>query len=315
MFRSFLAKSVSLLLVLAFCLPFSSCKGKEKSDGMTTGDESEITTGDELDFVSLDNVAYGDDEKQKFDIVMPKKNGGGAVIVMIHGGAWTDGGKDEFGNMMYDFYEAGITFASINYRFASDDVSMDEILDDVTAALKKIKETAKDNGIELKNAMLGGISAGGQTALLYAYSKRDASPIDVKCCLGMSAVSDMTDESLWFGNSLDSLMTSRKMADIAADLCKFEFDKTNFENAIPYLKAISPLNYANNAVPTILAHGQADDIIKYDIAVRMYNALTENGIECDFVDFPHSGHSLESDDVSKINLNRLISEYCDKYLK
>ena len=295
-----------LILSALLLLSSVSCsKDKEKTEPQESKEE----------FYSLENVSYGEEARQEFDMVMPRKNANGGVIVMIHGGAWSDGGKDELNYMNRNFYRDGFTFATINYRFASDKLDMDDLLDDITSALKKIQQTAKEYGIELTDLMLGGISAGGQMALLYSYSRRDVSPITVRCCVGMSAVCDMTAESVWIDTPLDKYMSANhKMVNVGSHLCGFDFDKTNFKEAVPYLEKISPLFYAGSAVPTILAHGVEDDIIKYDTAVSLYNALTENGTDCSFISFSRSGHLLESDPSCKINLNLKIEEYAEKYL-
>ncbi len=305
-------KYISVFLTVLIVLGMCAC-GKKDGESRAVP-QAEQTAPPE--YIELYDVPYGDDELQTFDIVMPGKNANRGVIVMIHGGAWTDGGKGEFENIKIDFYKHGFTFAKIDYRFALNGLAMDDLLEDVTAALAGIKQTAAEKGIGLENAMLGGISAGGQMALLYSYSRREEAPLSVKCCVGMSAVSDMTAESVWIGNPLDEYQSAKnKMVKIGSRLCGLDFDESNFEEAIPYLEKISPLAYAENAVPTILAHGVADDIIPYDIAVSMYNALNANGIECPFVSFTNSGHMLESDPVCKIQLNKQMLDFADRYLK
>ena len=299
--------SVLLLASVVFCTCACGKKNTETPQTQQSG---------KAGYIELNDVSYGDNKLQKFDIVMPQSGANGGVIVMIHGGAWTDGGKGEMNGFRYEFYEKGFTYAQIDYRFAKNGLAMDDLLDDVTSALTGIKRTAAENGIELENAMLGGISAGGQMALLYSYSQRDESPIPVRCCVGMSAVSDMTAKSVWIGNPLDEYQSAKnKMVKIGSRLCGFDFDESNFDEAVPYLEKISPLAYADNALPTILAHGVADDIIPYDIAVSMYDALKANGIECPFISFTNSGHTLESDPVCKIQLNKQMLDFADRYLK
>lgn len=310
-----LYKKIISVLLLAFIV-FGVCACGKTGNEMLNDEDTKAEEDAAADFIELNDVFYGDDMLHKLDIVMPDKNANGGVIVMIHGGAWTDGGKGEMNKYRYDFYKKGFTYAQIDYRFAKNGLAMGDLLDDVTLALAGIKQTAAENGIELENAMLGGISAGGQMALLYSYSHREEAPLSVKCCVGMSAVSDMTARSVWINNPLDEYQSAKnKMVKIGSRLCGFDFDESSFDDALPCLEKISPLAYAENAVPTILAHGVADDIIPYDIAVSMYNALNANGIECSFVSFTNSGHTLESDPLCKIQLNKQMLDFADRYLK
>lgn len=299
-------KSVLILLLFSVLINITGCLevGNQKEQKVSSG------------YVFLENISYGDDKRQIFDIIIPDMNSNCGVVVMFHGGAWTDGGKGEFDNIMYNFYRDGFTFASVDYRFASEDISMNDIIDDITSALIRIRLIASEHGIDLKKAMLGGISAGGQLALLYSYAKKDCSPIDIKCCVGMSAVCDMSARSVWIDNPLDEYLSkNHSMAQIGSHLCKFKFDKSNFNDAVPYLKKISPLSYVENAIPTILAHGLEDDIIDYSSAVTLYDSLVKNGIECSFISFTKSGHMLEGDPLRKIEMNKLISQYAKTYLQ
>src|SRR5262245_47274761 len=65
------------------------------------------------------DYVYGrDSERQKFDFWQAKSDKPTPVVLLIHGGAWKSGDKTLYGTTaIQPFLDAGISVASINYRF------------------------------------------------------------------------------------------------------------------------------------------------------------------------------------------------------
>ena len=78
------------------------------------------------------NMSYGVDESQNFDIIIPKEEEVHA-IVYIHGGAYLTGSKLQYPSFLLDYAKNNI-FATINYRLVNmgNDVQMEDILSDVS---------------------------------------------------------------------------------------------------------------------------------------------------------------------------------------
>ncbi|MCB1233277.1 MAG: EF-hand domain-containing protein [Verrucomicrobiae bacterium] len=66
------------------------------------------------------DVAYGDHEKQRFDLwPVPGATEPTPLVVFIHGGGFRGGDKDAVNsNTVKTFHEAGIAYASMNYRLS-----------------------------------------------------------------------------------------------------------------------------------------------------------------------------------------------------
>ena len=62
---------------------------------------------------------YGPDERQVFDLWLPKSSKKTPLVIYIHGGGFVMGSKNEIrgAKIIKKYLEAGIAFASINYRF------------------------------------------------------------------------------------------------------------------------------------------------------------------------------------------------------
>ena len=96
------------------------------------------------------NQYYTDrkDERQKYDLVFPEKAKGNLGLVLcIHGGGWVEGSKDEYTDSLFQVSEEkGVAAACMNYRSVSEDVSYDDVLDDISSALAAIKAKGAEYG-------------------------------------------------------------------------------------------------------------------------------------------------------------------------
>ena len=191
----------------------------------------------------LKDVPYGTHERQTIDILIPKKAvSDSGVILFIHGGGWIQGDKsDYFADAQY-FCNLGYISATMNYRFVSKNRNVNHVLDDVTNALKTVKEKCVEHGYDLDKLILSGGSAGSHIALLYAYTKKEISPIApvAACCYCPPA--DCTTEDFLMGEKGE--LKSWKY-EILSMVCETEISKSTFhsEASQSALSRISPINY------------------------------------------------------------------------
>ena len=144
------------------------------------------------------DIRYGNHERHMVDIAFPcGATGDVDLVLMIHGGGWTAGDKSLYHGEIEKFAGSGVVAATMNYRYATESVSCLDILDDITAALAKIKEVALQKGIKISRALLTGLSAGGHLSLLYAYARADEAPIRPAAVIEQSGPADMvSDEAI-----------------------------------------------------------------------------------------------------------------------
>ena len=94
------------------------------------------------------------------------------VVIVIHGGGWTDGTKREFPQLSRYLAARGYIVASIDYRLAPR-WRFPAPLDDLTSAIRYIKDLETTHAVDPGRIALLGRSAGGQIALLGAYASTD----------------------------------------------------------------------------------------------------------------------------------------------
>ena len=300
------ALKLALSLLFAVCAvvcSFTGCKNKRPQT-------AEVETES---YIAYTNLAYGEHERHYLDMYIPKnKTGKVGVYFAIHGGGWMAGDKDGYQSELISWCNQGYIAVAINYRYASlkKGVACADILDDITLAMYKVKQTAKDKGIEAHKALLTGGSAGGHLSMQYAYQKADIAPIQPAVVWSLAGPTNLLDENYYGANPL-----KEDIVKMFKNLCGYEFDDSNFQTATPLLKQASPLIYATeNSAPTILCYGAKDNIVPLSNGQVMADKLTELNVEHEFIVFPNSGHGLEADPACSDRAREVVREYAEKYL-
>ncbi len=265
------------------------------------------------------NQYYTDrkDERQKYDLVFPENAKGSLGLVLcIHGGGWVEGSKDAYTESLSRVSkDKGTAAACINYRYVSETVSFDDVLDDITSALAAIKAKGAEYGVNFDKVLLTGISAGGHLSLLYAYTRKNAAPIEPVCVVELCGPTDLENPFFYsVENRVGASAGTEYFRKIISNGIGFDIDLDNFDTARNAMKKYSPVNYVDeNTVPTVLGQGEIDDIVPYQNSLDLNAKLNEFNVEHTFISFPNSNHECE-DKESMSAIMKLFFEYIDTYL-
>lgn len=265
------------------------------------------------------NIEYGPDrEKQILDLYIPDGAENVSLTLFIHGGAWTAGDKKTFTQTAAtNARKGGIAAASMNYRFLTEDgsVTAAEMMDDITAALKKIKDFAAAKGVNIKGAALCGYSAGAHLALLYGYKYKDVSPVPLRFIVSQSGPTDLvSQEYLKPDNEIGKANIYLLFGGLTGQIYQLNDNNFTSPEVTAKLKSVSPLYYVDeNTLPTIICQGAKDKTVPPENAYDLDKALTNAGVEHDFIIYKNSNHSLADDKDSAGELIRIYEEYVGKY--
>lgn len=262
-----------------------------------------------------ENIAYGEHERNKLDLYIPKENDGEAGLVLfIHGGAWVGGDKSCYADAIKMWCEErGYAAASINYRYLAYDVSFDDILDDIENALKKIKSTAKEAGVEINKMITTGGSAGGHLAMLYPYARKDTSPIETVAIANCCGPTDLLDPNFYNENATEALKNLYTQIASLVYGSPLTLEQAHLANDL--MKKASPLYYVDeNTIPTIINHGMKDDVVPYSNALSLEAKFIELGVTHIMNPYPNSGHGLDNDPVAQAKADAYFYEYAKTYL-
>jgi acetyl esterase/lipase len=198
------------------------------------------------------DVSYGAHTRQVYDIYLPQKRDTNTpVILMIHGGAWKAGQKEDF-NSYVNLIKAkwnSVAIINMNYRLASNtnNIHHQEILADISSVVNQINANQTNYQIS-NNIGVVGASAGGQLAMIYAY-KYNSNITCVANIFGPSIISDWS----WYNST--NLWLGAYTGDILTEYVGQPWDTTAYKAVSPYW------NITNSSQPTILFHGNLDPIV------------------------------------------------------
>ncbi len=260
------------------------------------------------------DISYGENERHTLDLYIPRNAEETGLVLFIHGGAWIGGDKDGYGDALEKYsQETGLACAAINYRYICDDVDLNDIMDDIHLALACIKEKGKKCGTDINKVLLTGGSAGGHLSLLYAYSRKESSPITPVAVVSDCGPTDLGDDNYFGSNGIgdDSVVSQ-----LLSWGCGQKITLETKDEAAEAIKKVSPLYYVDeNTVPTVINHGMKDDIVPFTNAQALDAKLTEMGVTHYFNIYPNSGHGLNEDPENMQRNQELLLEYMLTYLK
>lgn len=131
---------------------------------------------------TLSNIHYGEHERQVFDLWLPPvkyKNQRFPLVISIHGGGFVMGSKDDikkYPNVIKRYLDAGIAFASINYRFLNHTNLQTIMREDIAGFVQYIRYNYKKLKIRKRLICSMGYSAGGSSSLWLATHDDIADP-------------------------------------------------------------------------------------------------------------------------------------------
>ncbi len=261
------------------------------------------------------DAPYGEHSRQVMDVSFRKgnKKEQGAIL-FIHGGGWVAGNKSGFTNRAIGVSEKfDCICASMNYRYASEEVDCNDMLDDIDMAVGKIKSLAAEKGIKVKKVMLVGFSAGGHLAMLYAYTRKNTAGVKVVAVASYSGPTDLSSKKFIEKNALGSAKTMRS---IVSDLIGENVTKKNFKSKKDKLLEFSPVNYVSSScVPTLVVQGAKDKIVYPSDTLAFVEKLKAEGVTHKYFVLPDSGHQLSEDVQALEESNEAFGAYVKKYLK
>lgn len=271
----------------------------------------------------LTDLVYGEGEANKFDLYLPadstKKNYG--LVVYLHPGGFTTGDKSGDAQMCKWLCSKGYVSASINYTLFSEehpDANVYTQSIDIRNAMPYVVQAAEDKGYHVNQMAIAGGSAGGCLALLYAYRDASVSPVPVKMVFEAVGPSSFYPED-WtvYGFDQRTEETDKAAAALFSTMVgkKITPDMIGTPAYDEAIKDASALLWVNEkTVPTVMAYGKYDKVQPYLASVRLDKALTEAGVQHEYIVCEHSGHGLQNDNRQYGIYMEKVEEYLGTYL-
>jgi acetyl esterase/lipase len=237
-----------------------------RTPALLAGDPT-VTTSYDVPFTTAGGTEL------RIDIAQPAMGDGPyPAVLVIHGGAWHEGGREENHRYLLELARRGYVAASPQYRFCPRDRFPAQLLD-VKAAVRFLRSNAK--GLKVNPERIGamGFSAGGHLALLLGLTG-PADGFDGSDSKGVP--SSQVEAVVDFYGPTD--LSARDFSDTAESFVTCLTGIPAAENPELAAKA-SPVTYIGAGdVPILAFHGARDDLVPPSQAFALMQKLSLAGV-------------------------------------
>lgn len=253
-----------------------------------------------LEYSITPDITYlvADGYESKLDVYAPRdKSRPRPTLLYIHGGGWVGGDKDASANSLLPYLQMGFAAVNVEYRLARDALAPAAV-EDTRCALRWVIQNAEEYGFDPDRIVVSGSSAGGHlsltTGMLNAaagYDNRcpvrleregrgraDTEPVEMR----VAAIVN------WFGiTDVTDLIAGKNAKTYAVQWLG------SLPNRVELARDLSPLSHVRSDLPPILTiHGDADNIVPYDHAVRLHKKLAAASVTNQLHTVPGGGHGV-----------------------
>jgi len=237
----------------------------------------------------------GGGQPLKLDLTRPKEGKGlFPALVLVHGGGWVGGGREDYRTFMEYFTREGIVCISVDYRLAPKD-RFPAQLEDVKCAVRWLRANAARYHVDPNRIGALGGSAGahlvamlGTTAGDKRFEGSGGNPNQSSAICAMVCMSGAYDLSVGYRDSVQQKEQEGKSvrgmleALLGAPL----------KGAEARYSTASPINYVSKkTVPTLLTHGTADPLVPIEQSELFYAKLKSAGVDLDYMRIDGGGHA------------------------
>ncbi len=234
--------------------------------------------------VKIENIVYykEKDRALHLDAFFNKKQKNNPAVIMIHGGGWRSGNKNQMQVLAKEITSKGYSCFAIEYRL-SPEAKYPQGIYDVKNAIKFVKDNAKRFHVDPDKIAVLGCSSGGQMAALIGTTNEDLIFEDTKYkSKSSSRVQAIID--------IDGILAFKHPESAEGEMASLWLDGTYEQNPENWKQA-SALHHANeNTPPTLFInssferfHAGRDDMIAILNQNKIYNQVET---------IPYSPHSF-----------------------
>ncbi|HUN87338.1 MAG TPA: alpha/beta hydrolase [Terriglobales bacterium] len=231
------------------------------------------------------NIVYhtANNYQDRLDVYTPPAGGAPTpVAIIIHGGGWIAGKKEERVMEVMPYLQMGFAAVNVEYRMADVSPAPAAVVD-CRCALHWVVANAKKYNFDVNRIVVTGGSAGGHLALTTGMLT-SAAGFDRECWAADDPVWKKTGGTAgdphvaaivnWFGitDVLDEIHGPNTKGYAVIWI-------GDQPNADEIAKRVSPINMVSKDNPPILTiHGDHDELVPYSQAVRLKQELDQAGV-------------------------------------
>lgn len=228
-----------------------------------------------------------------------------AAVVVIHGGAWMGGQRQDMAALSKLISEKGMLAATVSYRLAPKS-TWPAMIDDVQTAVRYLRANAKEYNIDPKRIGAAGASAGGHLSLMLGVrdTRDKGTLLYPKYSSKVSAVFDIfgpTDFSD-FPKDFDgmfAIVLGKPRKDAASEI-----------------KDASPIVFVDkHSAPVFIYQGMSDPLVNFNQSKKLEALYKKLGLKVEAVYLDGIGHEFKQDDQRCVDAMLKGVDFLAKQLK
>ena len=232
-------------------------------------------------------VVYGERNEHElaYEFLQPRKTNGLGVVVMVSGG-WRSN-PDDFKPMMGKaFLRRGYSMFAVSH-LSQPKATIPEIYDDVTRAVRHIREHADEYGVDPGQLGVIGASAGGHLSLMIATRGKETTGKPdglVRAVAIFFPVTDVLNPGKPSKKEKDG-RPSKKFRKL------FGIDPDDIDAWNRVGRELSPINHVHaDTPPVLIIHGDADDVVSIRQSEWYIEAAEKHGATAKLIRKRGKGH-------------------------
>lgn len=246
----------------------------------------------------------GGGRELKCDVYTPPGNPTHAPgVLLVHGGGWSGGDRTQLKGHGILLGRAGYVCVATEYRL-SGEAQWPAPLHDVKAALRWMRANAPRLGIDPARIAVSGNSAGGHLSLMVAGTQNVAEfegdggnpgvDTSVVACVAIYPPVELKPDAALSG-AVSMLMGEGAPAEAYV--------------------AASPLTYVTPTFPpTLLIHGNKDELVPEEASLSIYRALRKAGVSAELHVYADQPHAFDASPVFGRQTVQIMDLFLRRYM-
>lgn len=229
---------------------------------------------------------HGGGRELRCDVYWPPEPGEERpAVLLVHGGGWSRGDRRQLHGYGVLLGRLGVVCVACEYRL-SGEAKWPAQIHDVKAALRWMRAERKALGVDAGRIAVSGNSAGGHLSLMVAATPNAPA---FEGDGGSPGVGTEVAGAISFYPPTDLRPSAGSAGGAVAALFEPGVDAET-------VRAASPLSYARpDFPPTLLIHGNRDQLVPQRESLRMYRALSEAGAPVEIHLYNGAPHGFDAE--------------------
>jgi len=277
-----------IFILLIFSIALSSCS-EDSITQIETENQANTTILATRSSEALMDLSYGEESQKLYDIYLPANRSSATtkVFVLIHGGNWTSGDKNDMNSFVERLQRLypNHAIANVNYVLSTQETTaFPNQFFNIGDMLDELTEKSEEYQILPEFALIGQ-SAGAHLSLMYDYEYDELDRVKMVC-----SIAGPTD----FTNPF--YQEDRDFEAVVARLV----DEDAYPPNANIVRRLSPALRVNpDSSPTIIFHGINDNIVPLANAKKLKRKLKKKFIPKKLVKF-EAGHANWNEDIMAV---------------